>query len=400
MNIEGFDPKKSLFEITEDIAESKELLISLGFDNMKDEAQRRRLGKAITLEMALKSKNMDIKEFERKLEERIQENQEKNEDLDKPKLSVAGVLPCPVKIPLMEGFEAWMADNDIQKTHEISVDLRVASMGVDWIKEDLLEKGAEFMPDLVISAGFDLFFDPKLFGKYREQDYFEDFTSIEQYNKDFDNDEIQLKDPKGHYALLAVVPAVFVANENVLEAPVPTSWEMLLNGDYEGQVGLPIGDFDLFNAILLNVYKKFGEEGIVRLKKALFHNMHPSQMVKSDTGRQEKPGVTIMPYFFTKMLKEGGPMKAVWPEDGAIISPIFMLGKKAKKEQLKPLGEFFGSKEVGEILSHNGRFPSVHPQVDNQISKENTYMWLGWDYIKEHDIAEKIALCEKIFQES
>jgi ABC-type Fe3+ transport system substrate-binding protein len=104
-----------------------------------------------------------------------------------------------------------------------------------------------------------------------------------------------------------------------------------------------------------------------------------------------------MPYFFTKMVKEGGPMVAVWPKDGAIISPIFMLSKKEKKDKLEKIVKFFASKEVGEIFAHNGRFPTVHPEVDNRIEEDKTYMWLGWDYIKEHDISEEIRKCVDIF---
>src|SRR5690606_3694145 len=120
---------------------------------------------------------------------------------------------------------------------------------------------------------------------------------------------------------------------------------------------------------------------------ALFKNMHPAEMVKSHM-KKERPIVTIMPYFFTKMTKEGGPMKAVWPEDGAIISPIFLLSKASKKDLIKPFVDFFASKEVGEILSHNGRLPSTNPDLDNQIDKNNKFMWLGWDYIRDNDIGK------------
>ena len=47
-------------------------------------------------------------------------------------------------------------------------------------------------------------------------------------------------------------------------------------------------------------------------------------MVKSDKMKTNTPTVTIMPYFFTKMIKADGPMVPVWPNDGAAISPIFM----------------------------------------------------------------------------
>lgn len=93
-------------------------------------------------------------------------------------------------------------------------------------------------------------------------------------------------------------------------------------------------------------------------------------------------------------------MVAVWPKDGAIISPVFMLSKKESKDKVKPFVDFFASKEIGEIMSHNGRFPSVHPEVDNRIPKENTYMWLGWDYLKDQNISQLIKDAEALFNQS
>lgn len=93
-------------------------------------------------------------------------------------------------------------------------------------------------------------------------------------------------------------------------------------------------------------------------------------------------------------------MTAVWPEDGAIISPIFLLTKKEKKTELEPIVKFLLSKEVGEILSHNGRFPSVNPDVDNRLSEEKKYQWIGWDFIEEHDLTLLIKKCEDVFEKS
>ena len=44
-------------------------------------------------------------------------------------------------------------------------------------------------------------------------------------------------------------------------------------------------------------------------------------------------------------------MIPVWPEDGAIISPVFMLTKREKVDKMQDLIDFFSSKAVGEILS-------------------------------------------------
>jgi ABC-type Fe3+ transport system substrate-binding protein len=104
-----------------------------------------------------------------------------------------------------------------------------------------------------------------------------------------------------------------------------------------------------------------------------------------------------MPYFFTRTVREGGAMEAVWPSDGAILSPIFMLAKKSKADLLRPFTDFFASKEVGEILSGQGLFPSLHPEVDNRLGPDASFLWLGWDYIKRHDLSVEISRCEALF---
>lgn len=401
MDDKYFDVKDSLYDITEKYEEAIDLLVSVGFDHMKDENMRKTLGKSISLEDALKLKKINLDTFVSQLIERIQRNGDESHSFSKEKnaVKILGVLPCPVKVPLTEAFENWIKNQNFDFTLEY--ELKAASTGVDWLEDVLKEQSEEKLPDIFISAGFDLFFNKNLLGRYKEKNIFEDITGLSQYNKDFDNDTIRLKDPNNQYSMIGVVPAVFLINEQELKGKKkPTSWEELLKPEFEGSVSLPIGDFDLFHAILLNIYKLYGEEGVKGLGKILQSGMHPSQMVKSYIKKSNKPAVTIMPYFFTKMVTPATPMTPVWPREGAIISPIFLLSKESKKERLKPIVDFFASKQVGEILSHNGKFPSVHPKVDNEIERENKYMWIGWDYIENNDIAGLIKKCEEIFNDA
>lgn len=389
----SIDIKDTLFNITEKHKEATELLTSLGFDNLKDDNLRKIFGSSISLENALKSKKINVDEFVTRLMERIEENKT-TQNKYKDTVRITGVLPCPVKVPLMETFEKWLGEQDFD--FNLNYDLKAASMGIDWIKDELVN--SDTVPDLFISAGFDLFFDKNLLGKFKSENLFEDITGMQKYNEDFE--EYNLEDPSAQYSMLAIVPAVFLVNRDELKGrKVPQSWEELMSDEYENKVSLPISDFDLFNAILLNVYKLYGEEGIRRLAKIFQKNMHPSEMVKSHMKR-ERPAITIMPYFFTWMVREGSPMELVWPKDGAIISPIFMLSKEETKGKTKAIADFFASKEAGEILSHKGKMPSVNPEVDNQITKDKKYIWLGWDFIKENDISDLIKKCENIFNET
>lgn len=401
-----FDKKDKVYDITKKYPETIDVFVSSGFDQFANENMRKLMGKAISLEMACKSKKINIDLFEKRLIEAIEQNRfsEDKALLDKSQvkdadIKIEGILPCPVKLPLYESFEKWLEKKDFPFT--LDYELKVASGGVDWIKDkiEIIESEDE-LSDLFMSAGFDLFFDKNLMGKFKEKEVFEDLTSFQKINKDFDNEYIDLKDPSGQYLIIGVVPAVFLVNkEEIGDREMPQTWEDLFKAEFEGEVSLPVGDFDLFNAILLNIYKEYGEEGVRKLGKSFMRNMHPSEMVKSYR-KKEKPTITIMPYFFTKMLTKNGPMTPIWPKDGSIISPIFLLSKNSKKDKIKPFVDYFASKEVGDILSGNGRFPSTNPQVDNNLNEDQKFMWLGWDYINNHDIGRLIEKCEKIFNES
>ncbi len=292
-----FDIKDTVFDITEKYDEAIDLLINVGLDQMKDKVMRESLGKNISLEMALQMKQVNVKTFEDRLVQAIQDNRESidaslaaKEKKTDAKIRIDGILPCPVKIPLLEGFEGWLDTKDKQFKEDLDYELKAASMGVDWLVENIEKsESADVLSDLFISAGFDLFFDKHLIGKYKDQGAFKDFTNIDAYNKDFNNEKMSLKDPAGQYSMLAVVPAVFLVNtEELGDRKMPMSWADILEPEFENAVSLPIGDFDLFNAILLNIYKTYGEEGVNKLGKSLLRSMHPSEMVKSHTKKSFK----------------------------------------------------------------------------------------------------------------
>jgi ABC-type Fe3+ transport system substrate-binding protein len=403
-----FDIKDRVYDITEKYPETIDVFVANGFKQFANEDMRKSMGKAISLEMALKSKRINIDVFTQKLIEAVEQNRKSIDESLIPQtkiqgadIRIDGVLPCPIRIPLMDAFNKWMKKNGDKLKLTVDYELKSASGGVDWIKKDIEKaKSQEELSDIFISAGFDLFFDDKLMGRFKSKGIFEDMMDFDRLNEDFDNEYISLIDPNREYSIIGVVPAVFFVNTEELKGRnMPKSWEDIFKKEFEDSVSLPVGDFDLFNAILLNIYKRYGEEGIINLRKSMLKGMHPSEMVKSYRAA-DRPAVTIMPYFFTKMAQNGGPMVAVWPEDGAIISPIFLLSKKSKRDKLKSFVDLFSSKEVGEILSHNGRFPSTNPKVENMIPKDQKYMWLGWDYIQENDIGRLIKECERIFDQS
>lgn len=98
--------------------------------------------------------------------------------------------------------------------------------------------------------------------RYRRQGLFKDNTGIRNLNRIFTEQGLDLLDPEGDYSILAVVPAVFLVNKEELgERSIPKTWEDVLSEEFAGDVSLPVSDFDLFNAILINIYKNMVKRG-------------------------------------------------------------------------------------------------------------------------------------------
>jgi len=396
----------TICEIIEAYPETSEVFISNGFDKFFKNDSIKKTGKYLKLESAIKTKGYDISTYIKMLEEKIDEENNivditlRQETSKVSDIKISGLLPCPVRIPLLESIDSFLSKFERKMSLKVDYKLEAASIGADWLEKNItkVSKIEEF-PDIFISAGFDVFFDQESICKFKEKNVFIDITE-EDINVDFKSSNI--KDPKQHYSIISVVPAVFMVNlEELGEQPIPKKWEDILKPEFAQKVALPVGDFDLFNGILLNIYKEFGEEGVKRLSRSLLKSMHPAQMVKKSLSRDKsKPTVTIIPYFFTKMMKNASKINVIWPEDGAIVCPIFMLIKRDKQNILKDIAEFIGGCDVGEILSHGGLFPSLNKDVENNLPSNATFKWLGWDYIYSNDIGKIIKITNDIFKKN
>lgn len=400
-----FSINDKIYDIVEKNPRALEFLTANGFEQFMDQSIFDKMAKTVSLSMALKLKRMNLELYEERLISYLEsESTSVDKDLieevkiSKSDINVEGVLPCPIRIPLLEGFEMWLKDNRDKYAYSIGYELKSANLGLDWIKDQVKTGDVDQIPDILMSAGFDLFFDRELMGQYLDKDVFE--AATDEMNSDFCNDYIDLRDPSKKYLITGVVPAVFLVNLDELNGrEVPKTWDDILSPEFEDSVAVPMGDLDLFNALVVNLYKEYGMDGITRLARSYKKSLHPAQMVKAKSkGKSENPAVSIIPYFFTQMI-QGNNQVAVWPEDGAVISPIFMIAKKDKKEKTQPIIDFFMSEAVGKVFSANGKFPSTNKLVDNGLSPDQKFKWVGWDFIEKTDIGALLRDLEAKFNE-
>ncbi|HEY9575115.1 MAG TPA: ABC transporter substrate-binding protein [Lachnospiraceae bacterium] len=398
-----FSLNDTIYDIVTRHPKAKDFLISNGFEPLKNPLAFKTMAKKVSLKTALSLQKKNPKLFEERLLTFLEgEYNTIDTDLSKKKeargdIHIEGVLPCPIRLPLMENFTTWLEQKQKEVNYTISYNLKSANLGLDDLIEKVKSKNPDLLPDLLISAGYELFFDKELMGQYLKDDLFK--APKTNFNSDFANEKIDLRDPLNKYLIIGVVPAVFIVNKKALgNRSIPKTWDDLLSEDFSDSVAIPMGDLDMFNALIISLYARYGLCGIKRLARSYKKSLHPAQMVKNKGSAPSLPAVSITPYFFSQMVNSDD-QAVIWPQDGAIISPIFMMSKSSQKERVTPLVDYFISKEVGEIFSSNGKFPSTNPHVDNHLDKDYKFQWIGWDFIHNTDIGALLKELESLFNE-
>jgi len=399
-------PQMTVLEVTDRYPETIQVLVESGFPRMGDPERRQAQGRVLTLQAAAQLRQVDLDQLLERLRAVAATHTEQDVTLDGSELSllppgdirISGLLPCPVRVPILEAVQQLAQRMWSEQQLRLGYSLSAASVGADRLNRQIAAvQHASQLPELFISAGFESFFDRANLRRFKDADVFVDVADAGQ-NPCFG--DLQLRDPDGHFTILAVVPAVFLVNHNLLgDDPPPRTWDELLHPRFERRVALPVGDFDLFNGILLNLHRLFGEEGIRALARNMLVSLHPSQTVGRFAGREAQPAISVVPYFFSKMTMNSKVIRTVWPEDGAIISPIFMLVQRSGLPAALPVARLFLSRPVGEVLAHRGLFPVIDPAVDNRLPPTTRFHWLGWDYIQQHDLGQLIPHLVALFRQ-
>lgn len=300
--------------------------------------------------------------------------------------TLLAMMPCPLKVPVEEDFarreEAgeW-ADFD---TSKIVFEGNATQAG--FYEQVKAYRHEDELPELIVSPGISSFFHSDFRKKFLERGVFADVTEGWRGHPRFGN--LELVDPKGWYTVLCVNPLVMVADLTRLDGlPVPRSWTELLKPEWSRRVNMRgKNNKDFCETTLLTLRHVFGPEAVERFGESVKHGQHPAQMAKqAGAGNPDAPAVSIMPYFYAKTIPRKDKIAIIWPEEGAIASPVFLLAKAASQERLKPLTDYLTGPKVS-ALYENAWFPALNPSVESKLPPEAKLMWMGWDLVWHEDI--------------
>ncbi|MGE4537281.1 MAG: ABC transporter substrate-binding protein [Desulfovibrio sp.] len=303
-------------------------------------------------------------------------------------------LPCPLKAPMGIALE--------NLKERLGPDAPWPRIFMDSCGKHTLNDLASSLtdpaevPDLIVSSGLNGF----LSKSFRDRFAAGDLLSPLPQDMHPALAEAKLADPRGICRIYGVNPLVIVAVRSRLgDLPMPRSFDDLLDPAYVGRIGLcgppeTAGD----STLLLNIRLKHGPDALAALGRAMICDTHPSQIFRPAPGANPPP-IGVMPYFFANAAPRQDDVEIIWPDDGGLVSPLFVMVKQTAAKTLAPLVDFFLGPETAAIAS-GALIPPTSPAASSPLPDGASVRFIGWDVLEEHDLGPLIAASGKLFADA
>lgn len=306
-----------------------------------------------------------------------------------PTPTLLALLPCGLRNPFKSALYSKFTEyvNDIGESEKLIID---GNLNYEKTFYDSIEQmdNLNELPDILITSDINSFYHKGFLSKYLNTSYFESF----QINLNSSYKQVGYNHPEGLFVMLPSNVLVIVGDtEKIEKTQTPAKWKDLLHKQWRGRIALR-GDKDFFcNAVFFPIVKNYGMESLIQLAQNTGVGLHPSQMAKMmNSNNTGDISLYVMPYTFYKNIKDKERFKLIWPEEGAIVSPVQMLVKKGTYDNNKEIVDYIMSDEMINLMLSIG-FP-INNQADSM--KLN---WLGWDYIYSQDICQDKIDMQKLF---
>lgn len=312
----------------------------------------------------------------------IQSMQQNDDAPDMGRADLLLYAPCPVKLVVRERIDA-IAESLARQGSPLTAHIPMGCTSVDPYDPLYMETDPDRLPAVIASIGFGDFWRREFTARFVDAGLFGSVLP-EVVNPLFTR--AGMIDPGGAYSIYGVTPYIFLVDHARLAGrPAPRSWADLLHPRYKGELAMCGDGDDMADAVLLNLHREFGEDGLTRLAANCRSLMHSSRMAKvAGTGAPDAGAVFIIPLFFAESTKLPDHVEVVWPEDGAAASPLYFLAKRSERARLARVIDFFVH-GFGDIDSAAWFIP-VDGSRPSRLPERASLKWVGWDYVAAHDV--------------
>ncbi|AHV97250.1 ABC transporter substrate-binding protein [Paenibacillus sabinae] len=311
-------------------------------------------------------------------------------------LDFLGMTICLMRQRFQACFDEWMTDYREETGLSFNCYLpRNCGSGNPYRNVWQAENVRDF-PGIVSGCGFSDFFRAEFRDNLLNKNVFQAVDM--PINASLSSDLI---DPYGAYTLYGIYPYVMMIDETRIGSlPRPREWADLMNPVYEDNV-IVIGSPEKVSELLLMyTHKEHGDEGIRRLGVTIKDGWHGSRMAKTaGSGSSEGAAIYVLPWAFARFSPRPDKVSVVWPEDGAIANPLFMLVRKDRYQELEPIARYMTGPRLGREVAACS-FPALSAEVDNALPAQAKMKWLGWDYLRSVDLQQLKNHTQSLFQQN
>lgn len=387
-----------IYEIIQRFPQTRSVFVANGLGTLVSDDAMRVLAPYLTLGTALKNRFINIESFIKMLgDATISDPIIDTPGLDsleaQKELSFLALMPCGLKMPFSRAFSQFL--NALETEKGLAVQSAVegnVNQELSYYSYVETIESREELPDIIVSADFNVFLGHRFYNRFVAPGHFTGYGTL-PCGPNFS--DAQIPDPQNEYTILCVNPLVVVANLDKLEnRDLPRTWEDILTPVWEKSLIIRGGDGFYCHAVLLPTFKAFGNRGVKALAGNVLEGLHPAQMVNRIDNNG--PGALyIMPAFFAERIRHQDRIKVIWPDDGALASPVILQAKSEKKEQLKPVLDYLVGSQLAQLLAGAG-FPVPHADVTADVQTK-PLKWLGWDFLRQNDLPALNVEIDNIF---
>lgn len=238
---------------------------------------------------------------------------------------------------------------------------------------------------------------------------------------------IDLDDRTGSYHIFGGSGFTFLVDERKLDGrPVPRTWADILDPVYRDVLACGFNIDDINEIPLVYLYRFFGSDGVAAFADNLAAPVDTLDMMRTTLRGDSPCAVYLVPHFFAVAAPHEDFIHEVWPEDGALLSPFYLLKRRISPtegglaEELERRSDdivrqfFFGDDlastlagrrmfhvgETGDELVDGSFGPELGDDPDRLAARERAqarrFKWVGWDWLLNHDIIEVMRQIDSI----
>jgi iron(III) transport system substrate-binding protein len=182
------------------------------------------------------------------------------------------------------------------------------------------------------------------------------------------------KDKTGFYYGMRATLSVIAHNPKIVaEKDAPQTWKDLLNPKWGGKmVTAHPGYSGIIMTHVLTLVNVYGWDYFRDLAKNKLHIVQSANDPAGVVASGERPvGVNGAEYFYYKTLKQGNPIKIIYPKEGVplVVSPVAIAKDAPHPNAAKLFTEFIFSKESQQLLADKEGLYTGHPEVTYPADK-------------------------------